>query len=65
MGRTMMLDIANTPPASSGHPEAPRCAGCRTVMRHSCIEELESGGERHVYQCVTCGSTEDLEIAAG
>jgi hypothetical protein len=59
-----MRNDMNVPQESPGPVESPRCANCHTTMRHSCTEELESGGERRTYECVKCVSTQTVEMVA-
>lgn len=54
----------NAPPDAPGQTDSPRCADCHTVMRHSCTEETETGGERRIYECVKCTRTQSIETAA-
>ena len=52
------------PQESSDLIETPRCTKCHTAMRHSCTEEMDSGGERRTYECVKCVSTQTVETLA-
>jgi hypothetical protein len=54
-------NVLQEPP---GPVESPRCVNCHTAMRHSCTEDMETGGERRTYECVKCTSTQSIETLA-
>jgi hypothetical protein len=60
----MRHNDSNARPEPCGQTASPRCADCHIAMRHSCTEETETGGERRIYECVKCASTQSVETAA-
>jgi hypothetical protein len=60
----MLVNETSASPQLPGQAESPRCVNCHIPMRHSCTEGLDTGGERRTYECITCVSTQTVEMAA-